>query len=580
MGTEVIIRQSRNWWQVFWIVAACLVPLMPASAQTQAGRPSLLDPTQPNLLLELQQRVLEASATGQIIALEGAIDPEAYTIGPGDQFAINIGGMLGTSLVIPVSAKGDLFLPEVGAIAVSGRTLAEAEADAEAKLQASFRNVTVDVTLAQPRAFLVHVSGTVPEPGRYLMFPMARVDDALQQAVLRAASRLDPASGRAPQIPGSSLTERPALAEAYQASLRNVLLHRRDSTTLRLDLMRYYAVGDLDQNPYLRDGDVIEVPPYHQERDAVRVSGEIAYPGTLDYRPGDTALDVLRIAAGPNGLEQLGEVRLTHDNQDGTVEHTLLDIPRILAGEADDVPITPRDHLNVLAEEYATAAIHGLVEYPGTYPIQDGETTLRELIELGGGLQPDANPRAAFIERRKSLYFKQTGAATDLDFFSRAYLQQSLSRNYVVVDLAEALQPGAEDVVIYDQDRVVFPRDEGTVFVTGNVPQAGFVEFVEGQRAGYYVDVAGGKGPLSRAVYVFSPDGSMQTGERTVVRQGDTIFVDREDIAESPEIATLLISDRNARRQARIMNTQTIITGISAITSIVTAYVALRSISD
>ncbi len=562
------------------LLAVGLLPLLSATAQTVGGRPSLTDPTQPNLLLELQQRVLEASADGQMIALEGAIDPEQYLIGPGDQFAVNVGGTLGTSLVIPVSANGDLFLPEVGPIAVSGRTLAEVEADAEARLQASFRNVTVDITLAQPRAFLVHVAGGVPEPGRYLMFPMARVDDALQQAVLRAAVRLDPVTGRSPQIPGSALTERPALGQTYRAALRNILVHHRDSTSERLDLLRYYAIGDLDHNPFLRDGDVVEVPTYHQENDAVRVSGEIAYPGTMDFRPGDRALDVLRIAAGPGGMEKLKEVRLTHENDDGTVDNILLDIPRILAGDAADVALAPRDHLNVLAEDRASAAIHGLVEYPGTYPIEDGVTTLRDLIELGGGLKPDANPRAAFIERRQSFYFKQTGQATDLDFFSRTYLQQSLNRNNVVVDLEAALQPGAPDFVIYDQDRVVFPRDEGTVYVTGNVPQAGFIRFVDGQRARYYVDAAGGKGPLSKGVYVFSPDGKMKTGERTVVRQGDTIFVDREDIAESPDIATLLISDRSAKRQARIMNTQTIITGVSAITSILTAYVALRSINN
>ena len=198
---------------------------------------------------------------------------------------------------------------------------------------------------------------------------------------------------------------------------------------------------------------------------------------------------------------------------------------------------------------------------------------------MAGGLLPDANPRAAYIERRKSLAFKQTGAATDLDFFSRSFLQQSLGRNRVVVDLDAALAPGAPDIPVFDQDRVVFPRDEGTIFVTGNVPRAGYMDFVEGQTAGYYIDLAGGQGPLSTEVYIFTPDGGMRTGEDVRVRLGDTIFVDREDIAETPEMATLLISDQSSKRQARIMRTQTIITGISAITSIITAFVAVRSIN-
>ncbi|NBC16186.1 MAG: hypothetical protein GVY18_02595, partial [Bacteroidetes bacterium] len=53
------------------------------------------------------------------------------------------------------------------------------------------------------------------------------------------------------------------------------------------------------------------------------------------------------------------------------------------------------------------------------------------------------------------------------------------------------------------------------------------------------------------------------------VRPGDTIFIDREDIAESPEIASLLITEESSRRQARIMTTQTIISSITAAVSLI-----------
>lgn len=562
---------------------ACLLLLggllaSPAVAQTAGGRPQLSDPTQPNLLLQMQQRMLTRSAEGGLLALEGPLDPETYILGPGDQFGISIGGAVGIEAVVPVSSSGELVLPEAGTIMAAGRTLAEVKQAAETALRRPFRNVDIQITLAQPRAFLVHVAGAVPEPGRYLMLPRARVDDALQQATLRAAVRLDPVSGKAPDIPGSASTERPQLNEAYSASLRNIMLRRGDGAVEHLDLMQYYMTGDLDENPYLLDGDVIEVPTYHLDRGAIRVTGPVAFPGTIDHRPGDSVLDVLQIVSGPNGLDGLGEVRISRRTDDGRTETLVVDVAEQVAGGAP-VPLQAGDHLNVIEEERATAAIYGLVEYPGTYPIRDGETTLRGLIDMAGGLQQDANPRAAYIERRKSLAFKQTGAATDLDFFSRSFLQQSLGRNRVVVDLDAALAPGAPDILIFDQDRVVFPRDEGTIFVTGNVPRAGYMDFVEGQTAGYYIDLAGGQGPLTTEVYIFTPDGGMRTGENVRVRLGDTIFVDREDIAESPEMATLLISDQSSKRQARIMRTQTIITGISAITSIITAYVAVRSIN-
>ena len=235
-----------------------------------------------------------------------------------------------------------------------------------------------------------------------------------------------------------------------------------------------------------------------------------------------------------------------------------------------DVAVAPGDHLNVPPRTLAEASIQGLVRYPGSYPIEEGVTTLRELVALAGGLEPDADVRAAFLERRKSLGFKEDGRVSDLDFFDRTYLRASTSANRLVVDVAAALQQGGEEIVLYDEDRVVFPRDEGTVFVTGNVPQPGYVRYAEGQPASYYIERAGGQGPMSSGVYVFEEGtGQMRRGKNTAVRAGDTIFVNRESVAENPEVAALLITEESSRRQARILTVQTAITSITAALSII-----------
>src|SRR5690625_7279582 len=94
----------------------------------------------------------------------------------------------------------------------------------------------------------------------------------------------------------------------------------------------------------------------------------------------------------------------------------------------------PADRITVLTEETAIAYVNGWVEHPGPYPIQAGETTLRQLVEMAGGLRPDANVGAAFMTRGESAYFKGDGRTSDLDFFSRAYLRQSQQANRVVAD--------------------------------------------------------------------------------------------------------------------------------------------------
>ena len=117
---------------------------------------------------------------------------------------------------------------------------------------------------------------------------------------------------------------------------------------------------------------------------------------------------------------------------------------------------------------------------------------------------------------------------------------------------------------------MVFPRDEGTVFVMGNVPRPGYVEYLMGQPASYYVDKAGGKGPEAKSVYIFEDGtGQIRVGEGFLVRSGDTVYVDREGIAESPEIAQLLLQDQVSRRQSRTLITQTVLASITAAISVI-----------
>ncbi|MFQ5568046.1 MAG: SLBB domain-containing protein [Rhodothermales bacterium] len=560
-------RRARHLILVGLILGMIPGSVHPAQSQNRMGG-RFNDPTRTNPIQMWQQRAAEADLLG-LIALEGSLDASEYRVGPGDVFSVSTGGEFPILVAVPVSADGNLVLPEAGSIPAAGRTLADVQRDANEALHQRFQNVQVEVSLTMPRQFYVHITGAVPEPGRFLTMPLARVDDALQQAfAAQVRAQPDPRENNVPRIVGSATSLRPAINPNYRPALRNVRITHRDGSRQVIDLIRYYTTGDTRDNPYLLDGDVVMVPSYHIERDAVRIGGEVAYPGTFDFRPGDTALDLLGLAADSTGLAAIRQIRLTRSQPDGTTQTTVLDMTALRAGEI--IPLQPGDFLNVLPEEIAEAAIQGRVQFPGTYRIEEGRTTLHALIEMAGGLKPDADVRGAFIERRKTLSFQESGRTSDLDFFSRAFLASSRQANRVVVNIEEALQNGGEQVVLYDGDRVIFPRDEATVYVTGNVPQPGYIAFVEGQTARYYIDQAGGAGPLTRGIYVFEGGtGQVRTGDTVPVRSGDTVFVDREDIADSPELAQLLISDRSSRRQSRMMTTQTVLASITAAISII-----------
>ena len=60
-----------------------------------------------------------------VASLESAISPDKYILGPGDELGISI--IMGENLTLPtkVTPTGDLFIPSVGLVNVSGQTLDE-----------------------------------------------------------------------------------------------------------------------------------------------------------------------------------------------------------------------------------------------------------------------------------------------------------------------------------------------------------------------------------------------------------------------------------------------------------------------
>ncbi len=257
------------------LVACALLCLFAIPAQSQTER-DLRD------ALRSRAGAPSFSSAASPDALEGAIDAQQYRVGPGDVFSISIGGAEPIVASLSVSADGLLMLPAAGSVDVAGHTLADARREVLDALRPFFRNVRLDVALAQPRRFLVHVSGAVPNPGRFVATPVARVADVLQQA-----------------FAADSLTQATWIAEGFAPSLRQVRVLHRDGTASTIDLQQYRRTGDLSSNPYLRDGDQLVVPSYEIATQSVYVDGAVAFPGAYEHRPGDTAADLVALADGP-----------------------------------------------------------------------------------------------------------------------------------------------------------------------------------------------------------------------------------------------------------------------------------------
>ena len=559
-------------------------------------------------LQRAQRGALERAISGDAVPLEGAIDPEAYTIGPGDVFVISIGTALPTDFSATVSADGLLVVPSVGSFEVAGRNLAEARTLVLAGIRRSFRNVNAEVALERPRQFYVHVAGTVARPGRHALDPIARVEDALKAAM----------EGTSPVLVLQELrrTEDLTGEPTFLPALRSIEVRHRDGTTETVDLWRYYTSGDLRFNPYVRDGDALHVPAFRDDLDAVTIEGEIANAGSYDFREGDTALDLLTIAAGSRTLEDLGPVRLVRR---GAGPPVTLDPLALASGQGDDnVALRPGDRLLVMPPDLGAgvASVAGYVEYPGSYPIRAGVTTLRDLVEMAGGLRPDALLRGAYLERRgttrRELYdpdqptpFRapslgveanpqavafaleaEVSALTrnsDLGFTGRQfYGRELLQPQRVSVDVAAALA-GAGTVPLQDGDRLVIPRDPHAVLVVGQVGRPGYVPFQPGRRADDYIEAAGGRGTQAAAVYVRdAATGQIAPATNAPLDSGDYVFVDRVGVGSTAEVQGLVLQERNLDlqqrnldQQRRMQYFQVGLSVVSTVAAFVTTYIAL-----
>ena len=558
------------------LVALCLAT--GTSAAAQVGLPGVRIPTSQAANAPRLPRPAPDLAEG--LALAGPVDPDEYVVGPGDVFVISIGGgSAARQTSATVTADGLLVVAEAGTFEAAGRTLAAVRAEAGAALARANRASTTDVALAVPRQFSVFVSGAVPLPGRQAVSALGRVEDALD-ATTGTLTPLDLADYAAP--PQREVERRPAL--------RNVTVTGRGGATSRVDLMRYYATGDLAYNPLLRDGDAVHLPTFDPLREGVSVGGAVDRPGVYDWRPGDTAAALVAVAAGTDLGGRAAAVRRTRATG-GRAES--VEVP---LAEAAALDVQPRDQVFVVAAApdagFATAV--GAVAFPGSYPIRSGETTLAALVEAAGGLAPDALTRGAYVERTARAEpeaaldvlarpsdqvltvatldstVTELGRQSALGLVGRRYyVQEYISTPRLSRDVPAALAGTGGPIVLRDGDRLVVPRDLGVVRVFGRVNTPGYVPFAEGLTAADYVGRAGGAGEGAREVYtVDARTGAFTEGPATPVLRGDAVFVDRPPTSDSPQFEQLALQEEREAREAERDRRQFLFQAVSTVVSV------------
>src|SRR5258708_31142518 len=177
--------------QYFPLIAAVLAPTMMLVGLPSAGRAQVLPSLEPveggtwavpqmsvavpsdTEVVQAERPVINPSAVSTL-PLEEPIDPDKYICGRGDVFELNFWGRQNFKLRVTVDLEGRTFISKAGYVDIAGKSLTQSRAIIKKAVLRYFPGLNFDLSLGEPRTFLVHVVENIPHPGIYTARPVAR----------------------------------------------------------------------------------------------------------------------------------------------------------------------------------------------------------------------------------------------------------------------------------------------------------------------------------------------------------------------------------------------------------------------
>ena len=186
-------------------------------------------------------------------------------LGPGDEFDIRLYGSTNTTWEMIVSKLGDIFLPGIGPLFVTGKTFEEVSQTIEDIIINQMVGTSVEVSMGDLRSIEIFVLGEATQPGMYTISSLTTLTNALFD------------SG------GMNVT----------GSLRNIQLKRKGKVISTLDFYDLLLKGDTSKDVGMKRGDVIFIPPIAK---TAGVAGEVVRPGIYELKEDETLEDLIRFA--------------------------------------------------------------------------------------------------------------------------------------------------------------------------------------------------------------------------------------------------------------------------------------------
>jgi protein involved in polysaccharide export with SLBB domain len=335
-----------------------------------SGRTPFLVSTQ---LKQFGYDVFEKPISTFAPAMDVPVGPD-YIIGPGDGFTVTLWGRVNAKGAVIVDRDGEITLPEVGVLNVSGMSFAQLQDYLRDEFSRKFTDFKMNVTMGKLRTIKVFVVGEAQTPGSYTLSSLSTVINALFA------------------VGGPS----------KNGTLRGIRLLRNQEKLATIDFYDFLLGGDKSEDVRLQSGDTIFIPLI---RPVVGVAGNVKRPAIYEMSETMTLAEVLDLAGGVTYAGWLQRVQVERiqeheerivvdfDMSSGTAGTNPKQLLETIIQDGDVIKVFP-----VLPLERNVVYLEGHVYRPGKYELKPG-MRIRDILNSYDVLQRQPNLEYAEIVR-------------------------------------------------------------------------------------------------------------------------------------------------------------------------------------
>lgn len=450
-----------------------------------------------------------------------------YKVTPGDQVVLRIWGAIEMERVLPVDARGNVFIPTIGPVRVQGLSHKGLDARIRNSVRSIYpENVNVYTQVQGVQPVGIFVTGFVPRPGRYAGTPNDSVIYFLNQA---------------------------GGVDDQMGTYRTIKVIRNSKVIEIIDLYDFLLKGQMAR-PQFRDGDTLVV----SGREAsVIVTGDIErsyrYELTESEMVGSALIELTHMKAG------VSHVLLRGDRVSGplTGYFPLQEFTKQLLQNGDEVILSvDKRHDTIVVEIEGSFFGPSRYSLPRDIMLQDFLDSIAVPENITDTTSISMRRESVAVRQKESLNeslkrleatYLGASSATPQEASIRIQEAELISKFIAKASKAEpngrlvvASNDHIANIRLQDGDVISIPEKSDSLLISGEVLVPQSVVFETGKSVGDYIDGAGGFSSHAdeSKILIVRQNGEVRDAGNIELKAGDEILVLPEVPTKNLQLAT------------------------------------------